>query len=66
MRLLANCDAALVALLANCDTQPMTVEMTPESHDATLPGKADRNPAIPEMNREPAFTAFAAMLATMR
>ena len=42
----------------------MTVEMTPASHDATLPGKADRNPAIPEMNREPAFTAFAAMLAT--
>lgn len=42
----------------------MTVEMTPASHDATLPGKADRNPAIPEMNREPAFTAFAAMSAT--
>ena len=59
--LLPNCEAALTALLANWATQPTTIEMTPDSQEDTLPGSADRKPAIPETKDVPALTAWVAM-----
>ena len=62
-RLEPNCDAAAVALVAKLPTQPATVEITPVSHDSTLPGSPDRNEPMPCTNWLPACVAFVHMAA---